>query len=185
MDIEKSLQYIDLHICRKISVDEMAAQMFLSPRHFRRLFKSHTGHSPAKYIEQKKMEHALKLLGRPQTSILDTALLLGYRNYETFSVRFKKYYHIAPGDLKNILVKIRIHTGSHKTSLDFSIQSSDGSKIQQELTYLKETLPTDVHSFEAYVANKVCERERPSNSNKKYQKYNLTKYEPGNRTKSI
>ena len=86
----------------------MAAIACMSSGNFHRTFKKETGYTPFKFIETLKLKKAYQLLlsGTKQVSELTTQL--GYNDYETFSRAFKKYYSIAPDDLKAIVQKIKM-----------------------------------------------------------------------------
>ena len=174
--IQQSLQLINHHICENIALNRIAAGVFLSPRHFHRLFKKYTGKSPAKYVEQKKMENALRLLQKPNMFITDVAYALGYRNYETFSGRFKQHFNISPGDLKNILETIRIHMNETGNSLNFQIISSSYKNIPQKLKRVKETLTRGQERIESFIAVKRKTKISPGTK----AKYQVSKYNDDN-----
>lgn len=60
--VRRALAHVKEHLAEPLSVDDMAAAASLSPRQFSRLFRAETGQSPAKAIEQLRIEAARLLI---------------------------------------------------------------------------------------------------------------------------
>ena len=56
--IERALTHIRLNLRSALSIEELAAVASLSPRQFSRAFLAETGQSPAKAVEQLRLEAA-------------------------------------------------------------------------------------------------------------------------------
>jgi AraC family transcriptional regulator, arabinose operon regulatory protein len=82
------------------SVSEMAKQLYVSPDHFTRLFKSHTGASPKEYAISVRIQHARGLLLSSSHNMERIAELCGYKNLFFFSRQFKKKTGIAPSQYR-------------------------------------------------------------------------------------
>ncbi|MFX8281894.1 helix-turn-helix domain-containing protein, partial [Acinetobacter baumannii] len=61
--IQNALHYAKTHLRNELSVEELAEVARLSPRQFSRAFRAETGQSPAKAIEQLRVEAARELIG--------------------------------------------------------------------------------------------------------------------------
>jgi AraC-like DNA-binding protein len=61
--IQNALHYAKAHLRNELSVEELAEVARLSPRQFSRAFRAETGQSPAKAIEQLRVEAARELIG--------------------------------------------------------------------------------------------------------------------------
>jgi AraC-like DNA-binding protein len=163
-------EIIERNIAARISLKDISSRVFLSPRHFQRLFKKKEGITLFQYIERKRLERSLLLLQDVGMQIADIAMAVGYDNYETFSVRFKKQFKISPGDLKSVLDNIRKQTGV--TQLYFEIDSAEKKDMGELLNKVKaKGKSKDSVSF-------IVEQDptaRPSARSK--SKYLLRKYE--------
>ncbi|MBQ8657875.1 MAG: helix-turn-helix transcriptional regulator [Clostridia bacterium] len=93
--IVKTIEYINLHLENPISVDDIANEIGLAKDYLRHLFKDSIGVTLSDYIEIQKMQTALILL-RQGNSPKNVSLMLGYDNYTTFFLQFKKVFNILP-----------------------------------------------------------------------------------------
>ena len=81
---------------KTLSVDDLAAEAFMSPYHFHRVFTSTFGISPIKFHTSVKMKKIKQLLLSGKESITDLAELSGYSDIFSFSKAFKKHFGFAP-----------------------------------------------------------------------------------------
>lgn len=98
-------EYIEANLPYRISVDDLARQVALSPFYFCRIFKAATGTSPHAYILEKRLEYARQLLQREEHSILDIALSSGFSDASNFSRQFKKSTGQTPSCYRRELTK--------------------------------------------------------------------------------
>ncbi|WP_336517677.1 methylated-DNA--[protein]-cysteine S-methyltransferase [Pollutibacter soli] len=75
--IAKAIEYITTNYKDQPNLDEVAANVFLSPAHFQRLFSEWAGTSPKKFLQYLSISHAKKLLKENQSTIFDTAIETG------------------------------------------------------------------------------------------------------------
>lgn len=73
-----------------LSPEELAHSVCVSYSWFRRMFKEHTGFSPAQYQQQLRIERAKELLLGTSKSVKEIAFRLQYESPEHFSTLFKK-----------------------------------------------------------------------------------------------
>lgn len=91
------MKYLEEHYREKISLDQIAANMYLSSFYISKIFKSETGDTPINYLISLRMEKARELLDKdPQLSIQTVAAAVGYEDAYHFSKLFKKYYGLSP-----------------------------------------------------------------------------------------
>ncbi len=105
--IRKTLDHIESHLSKKLSLQEMADIACMSPSHFHRTFKKETGYTPFTFIEDLKMTKAFQMLISGKVSVHDLSEQFGYKDYETFTRAFKKHHVLAPDDLKAVAQKIQ------------------------------------------------------------------------------
>ncbi|MGB3063839.1 helix-turn-helix domain-containing protein [Sphingobacterium thalpophilum] len=93
-DVDKRLlrviDYIDEHIHRAISIEQLAGHVFLSKDHLIRLFKKQMNTTPVKYINQKKIEKAQLMMLADDCSIQQLSFALGFEHITYFNRLFKK-----------------------------------------------------------------------------------------------
>lgn len=95
--IEQITKYMEEHYQDKISLDQIAANMYLSSFYISKLFKSETGDTPINYLISLRMKKAKELLDKdPELSIKSVAVSVGYEDAYHFSKLFKKFYGISP-----------------------------------------------------------------------------------------
>ncbi|RAJ77314.1 AraC-like DNA-binding protein [Chitinophaga dinghuensis] len=98
--IMQSLTYIRSHLHQPISIDVLAEICFLTKDHFIRLFKKNIGCTPGKYINEKKIEKAQRIMMTEDISIKDLAYTLGFENDSYFNRFFRKMTGENPGEHK-------------------------------------------------------------------------------------
>lgn len=95
--VQQIMKYMENHYKEKISLDQIAENMYLSPFYISKLFKSETGDTPINYLISLRMEKAKELLDQNSTlSIQEAAAAVGYEDAYHFSKLFKKYYGLSP-----------------------------------------------------------------------------------------
>ena len=62
--VQKAADYIKLNYSEKISIKEIADQLYLSPNYLSELFKKHTGKTISEYLTEYRLEKACQLLDR-------------------------------------------------------------------------------------------------------------------------
>lgn len=82
------------------TIDDVANNVGLSPRHFKRRFKTATGESPSRYLQQMRLEAAKTML---ETSIENIEIItqhVGYEDSRTFRRLFKQYTSLSPREYR-------------------------------------------------------------------------------------
>jgi transcriptional regulator GlxA family with amidase domain len=80
--IQKALKYANQHLRNTLSVDELAGAAGLSPRQFSRAFRAETGQSPAKAVEDLRVEAARLLMEQGRHSMDVIANETGFADRE-------------------------------------------------------------------------------------------------------
>lgn len=92
--------FIDANLAHKITLEEMAGQVALSPFHFCRVFKEATGATPHAYLTGRRINYAKKGLQSDHISILDVALSAGFSDASHFSRVFNKCTGTSPSEYR-------------------------------------------------------------------------------------
>lgn len=88
--INWAIQFMEEHYQTSISIQDICDLIYLSPYHFKRIFKEHTGQTPHRYLTEIRIEKAKELLVTNDGSIEDIARLCGFVNAGHFAVVFKR-----------------------------------------------------------------------------------------------
>lgn len=100
--VEQIVNYFEDHYNEKISLDQIAENMYLSPFYISKIFKSETGDTPIRHLIDIRLEKAKEQLeGGWQGSIQEVAASVGYEDAYHFSKLFKKRYGISPSQVRN------------------------------------------------------------------------------------
>ncbi|MED9905092.1 MAG: AraC family transcriptional regulator [Lachnospiraceae bacterium] len=99
--VEQIVNYFEDHYAEKISLDQIAENMYLSPFYISRIFKSETGDTPIRHLINIRLEKAMVLLQEGFAgSIQEVAERVGYDDAYHFSKLFKKRYGMPPSQVK-------------------------------------------------------------------------------------
>lgn len=93
------MSYINEHITEDLDIDFIAEHFYLTRFYIMHLFKSETGITIGKYITEKRLFMARKLIQNGM-AITDACYQSGFRNYSAFYRAFKVKYHYSPKDAK-------------------------------------------------------------------------------------
>lgn len=96
--IEQAFTFIKKNYGKKITLEETAATVCMSPNYFSGYFKKTAGCSFQEYLTKIRMEKAKEMLHHSSDGILEIAQECGVSNTANFYRLYKKYYGIAPGE---------------------------------------------------------------------------------------
>ena len=91
-----ALPLLDQHAAKLMSIKQLSGRFLLSEKHFRRLFKLHTGLSPYQYYLQSRIHRAKEMLLGTTMSIKEIAASLHFENAFHFSKAFKGKAGMSP-----------------------------------------------------------------------------------------
>lgn len=99
--VKKAVDYIENHYGEKISVKEMAENLYVTPNYMSELFKRHTGKNISAYITDVRLEKAKEYLRIPECNVASVSERVGIGNSRYFSNLFKKKYGMTPSEYRN------------------------------------------------------------------------------------
>jgi len=94
--IEQIIDYIEKHLDEKYTLEELAAQIHLSPFHFHRIFQIYTGEALGDYVRKRRLTSAAKALLNSHKKVIEIGLDFGFDSQEAFSRSFKKQFGLSP-----------------------------------------------------------------------------------------
>lgn len=98
----KICEYISIHCSEDLDLDTIASMSGFSKFYFSRLFKQFTNITFYKYVNQKRIEKAAKLLTEPKNSITDIAINCGFSSISSFIRMFKIIKGCTPTEFRNM-----------------------------------------------------------------------------------
>jgi len=100
--ISEAIRLMQQYYATNIKINDISNLIYLSPYHFKRVFKEYTGHTPHRYLTNIRLEKAKELLRTSDYSIEDTARLCGFVNPGHFAVVFKRGTNLSPSEYRKI-----------------------------------------------------------------------------------
>jgi AraC family transcriptional regulator len=88
--------FVAEHLGETIRVEQLAAEVHMSPFHFARMFKQSTEQSPHLYILLQRIKRAKELLAGTDSPIIDVAADVGFRTQGHFTGVFHRYTGFTP-----------------------------------------------------------------------------------------
>jgi transcriptional regulator GlxA family with amidase domain len=83
-----------------LSVEALAQQAHMSPRHFARSFRAETGVTPARYVESVRLEAARRALEDTDRSVATVASVCGFGTPETLRRSFLRALGVGPAEYR-------------------------------------------------------------------------------------
>jgi AraC family transcriptional regulator len=89
-------EFIDAQISNEITPSDLAPLAGLSHYHFIRAFKDTVGLTPYRYVLSERIRRARGLLSRPDLSVGDVALAVGFSDVSQLNRVFRKFVGVTP-----------------------------------------------------------------------------------------
>jgi transcriptional regulator GlxA family with amidase domain len=97
------------NLARDLSIETLARRSAMSSRNFARLFKQEIGLTPARHIENLRLEAARRQIENTYSSLEEVADASGFRNSETLRRTFARRLGITPGQYRTAFGQAKIH----------------------------------------------------------------------------
>ena len=103
--IEKAVEFLNVNYKENLTLENLSNKFGYTPNYFVKKFKSVTGYTPIKYLTEKKIQEAKKLLEFTDLSVLSVMKEVGYIDASHFSKAFKKSLGYSPRAFREIVSK--------------------------------------------------------------------------------
>jgi AraC-like DNA-binding protein/ligand-binding sensor protein len=94
--IGKAVHYMRRNLERKITLDDVAKNVYLSPTYFSKIFKQEIGESFNTYLNRMRVEKSKALLLQKDLQLVEIANLLGFEDQSYFTKVFKQIAGVSP-----------------------------------------------------------------------------------------
>ncbi|OGV50189.1 MAG: hypothetical protein A2017_18675 [Lentisphaerae bacterium GWF2_44_16] len=92
-------KFLEKHYSEKISLDEIAEHLSVSPFHLSRVFSQESNFSLFSYLTSLRMNKAETLIRDGKMNVSEAAYAVGYEDSSYFSKAFKKYFGRKPSEI--------------------------------------------------------------------------------------
>ncbi|HOJ10228.1 MAG TPA: PocR ligand-binding domain-containing protein [Clostridiales bacterium] len=104
--IYRAIEYIKRSYMKKVTLEEVASYVYLSPAYFSKIFKEEMKTNFNSYLNHIRIEMAKKLLLDDTISLVDVSNVVGYEDQSYFSKVFKRMVGVSPGKYREARGKI-------------------------------------------------------------------------------
>lgn len=94
--VEAARAYLAGHVADRVTLDDVARAAALSPFHFSRVFRQHTGLPAHRYLTQLRLRAALERLAEGAEDLTALALDHGFASHAHFSETFRREFGMTP-----------------------------------------------------------------------------------------
>lgn len=94
--LKRVIDFIEANLAEPLTLDLLAHVAALSVFHFARVFRQATGYSPYRYVSERRLQRAQRLLMAPQLTVHEIALACGFPRHANFSAAFARARGMSP-----------------------------------------------------------------------------------------
>lgn len=109
--VRNCILYLEDNYQEPITLEKLAHEVFFSPRHLARVFKTITGSTVMEYLTEIRIARAKQLLEGSDASLEDIAQECGISSGSYLSTLFKKHYGTSPNQFRKTLSVRKQHNG--------------------------------------------------------------------------
>lgn len=100
--VQITKEYLEKHYTEDITLENVAAQVNISPQYFSKLIKKNTGFNFIDWLSMMRVRKAKELLNNTSLTVKEVCYMVGYKDPNYFSRIFKKRVGITPSEyMKN------------------------------------------------------------------------------------
>lgn len=105
--IYKAVEYIKHNYMKKITLEEVSSEVYLSPTYFSKIFSEEMNETFNNYLNRVRIDNAKHLLLKNELTIVDISNIVGYEDQSYFTKVFKKLVGVSPGQFRKSRGRIK------------------------------------------------------------------------------
>jgi AraC-like DNA-binding protein len=94
--LKRVVEYVDINLSSKVSLQNLAAIAGLSRMHFASQFRIATGFRPHEFVLRRRIQRSKELLRTDPTPIFEVAFAVGFQTQAHFTTVFKRFTGFTP-----------------------------------------------------------------------------------------
>jgi two-component system response regulator YesN len=98
--VNSAVDYIRTYYQRRLTLEEIAQQVYVSPSYLSRLFKKEIGCTVIELLTKVRVEEAKKVFHDPKYTVRQVAAEIGFEDANYFSKVFRRIEGITPSEYK-------------------------------------------------------------------------------------
>ncbi len=98
--VERAIEFMDAHFCQNMTLEQIADRVYLSRIYFHKLFLAATGRTPYRYLLERRLAHAQKLLMTTELSLGEISRECGFSSQSYFNQVFLRELGSTPTEYK-------------------------------------------------------------------------------------
>ena len=98
--MRRVLDYIDQNLEEEFTVNDLAQVAYLSAFHFARMFSATMGMPPQRYVSQRRLDAAKKMIGVGKLPLSEIAFRSGFSSQASFTRAFRRATNMTPGEFR-------------------------------------------------------------------------------------
>lgn len=98
----KIFDYVDEHLYEKIELNDLAEHLAVSPQYLSRIFRKYLDTTFMHYVNEQRLEKAMKDLVYSDLTLTDIAMDYGFANYHAFVRTCKEKHNMTPSEYRKI-----------------------------------------------------------------------------------
>lgn len=102
--VQRVMEAIDVRYSQPLTVEQLAAEVYLSPNYIRTLFKEKSGETILEYLTKVRIKRAAELLKDRSLRVHEISKAVGYENVSYFCALFQKHRGVTPNDYRKKLL---------------------------------------------------------------------------------
>lgn len=124
--IEACVNYIEININDKITLDDISQEIGMSKYYLHRMFKALTGESIIEYVQARKLSASINELANSNMRIIDIAMDYGFDHEQSYIRAFKKRFGYTP---------LKVRSDQISIGITEKINTSDVLAVNNSITY--------------------------------------------------
>ena len=105
--LARAMAYLEAHLTEDLDPQILAAQAYVSPFYFQKIFHALCGMTLGEYIRGRRLTLAAQELSVGDARVMDLALKYGYDSPDSFARAFTRFHGISPSAAREKGVSLR------------------------------------------------------------------------------